>query len=160
MPADEACATLDKAHAGNETIHRASGSYETGRAEAQRLTDHEVMAASIQAQNDAGFESELAKRGGRAKDNRSERDKQKSEDFLNIARRCRSDEEDEDDTDKLKAMGFGGGAQLEQSAYAAGAASASRLLGKSPSGSASYPALTSFRPAKHALRARKAGPCY
>jgi hypothetical protein len=143
MPADEACATLDAAHPGNETAH-AGGSQAAERAATQHPADHDAWRQSIQAQNDLAYEAEVTRRGGRAQDNRSERDKQKSEDFLNIARRCRSDE-NEDDTDQLKSMGFGGGAQLEQSAYAAGAASAARLLGKSPSGSAHYPAITASR---------------
>jgi hypothetical protein len=44
-------------------------------------------------------------------------------------------------------MGFGGGAQFERGSYDAGAASAARILGKSPSGSVSYPATAAPRPA-------------
>jgi hypothetical protein len=163
MPADEACATLDKAHAGNETVHRAGG-YDDG---AQAT---ETWRREIQAQNDAGYELELAKRGGRTKDNRSDRQKQQDEEFFNIAQRANGKhDEDEDDTSNLKAMGFGGGAQFEQSAYSAGAASAARLLGKSSSAPASYPAPTAARPASAgyaresvpvATRAAPAGDAY
>ena len=101
----------------------------------------------IQAQNDAGYEAEVTRRGGRAQDNRSERDKQKHEQFFNIANRAkRRDEEDEDDTNSLKAMGFSG-SPFDRNAMDAGASAAARLLGKSPSGSAHYAATTAARPA-------------
>jgi hypothetical protein len=139
LPADEACATLDQAHAGDpEKVHHAGGSYGAGHASAERLL-HPIEAdrREKQALNDAAFE---AANFGMvvARDNRSERDKQKSEDFLNIAQRCRSDESD-DDNNSLKAMGFCA-SPFDRNAMEAGAASASRLLGKSPSAFASYPA--------------------
>jgi hypothetical protein len=147
MSPDEACAALDQAHAGDpEKVHHAGG-YEAGREAATRLL-HPIEADrhAKQALNDQAFAE--ANFGRVSVDRRSDRQKQMDEDIANIAQRAgRGDHEDEDDTDKLKALGFGGGAQLEQSAYAAGAASASRLLGKSPSGSAGYPATTAARPA-------------
>ncbi len=146
MGADEACATLDKAHQGNETVHPAASGYDAGRAAAQQLIDPESERRRIQAQNDAGYELELAKRGGRASDNRSDRDKQRDESFADLARGAlnRKDDEPEDDDDnsKLRSMGFGGGAQFEQSAYAASAATAARLLGKPSATIAPRPANT------------------
>jgi hypothetical protein len=126
MGADEACATLDKAHQGNETVHRASGSYETDVHPIERDRREK------QALNDLGYEAEVAKRGGRAQDSRTPRQRQMDDDFANIARGAsRKDDESDDDNNKLKALGFGGGAQFEQSAYSQGAAAASHLLGKS-----------------------------
>jgi hypothetical protein len=87
----------------------------------------------------------LAKRGGRVKDNRSDRQKQMDEDFARIAQRAgRRDEEDEDDNDQLRAQGFGS-SSLDTGAYNAGRAAAAHILGKSPSGPASYPATTAPR---------------
>jgi hypothetical protein len=149
MCADECLATLDRAHPGNDTAH-AGGSQAAERAAAQHAADHEANRRRIQAENDAGYEAEVTRRGGRVQDNFSERDKQKSEDFLNIARRARQDE-NEDDSSNLKAMGFGGGAQIERGSYEAGAAAASRLLGKgSPrAGNTGY-AREALRPATSA----------
>jgi hypothetical protein len=144
MSPSEAHKMLDKAADGNET-HHPSGGYEAGRASAERLL-HPIEAdrRAKQALNDAAFAE--ANFGRVFVDRRSDRQKQMDEDIANIAQRAgRGDHEDEDDTDKLKALGFGGGAQLEQSTYAAGRDAAARLLGKSPSGSASYPALTAAR---------------
>ena len=142
IPADEARRTLDAGHEGDETkVHRevATG-YEAGRAAAQQLTDYESERRRIQAQNDAGFEAELERRGGRPKDNRTDREKQRDEDFANIARKSgRKDDENSQDNDQLRSMGFGSGAQFERSAYEQGAAAASRILGK--------PATTAARPA-------------
>ncbi len=134
MSPAEAHAALDKAHAGDETkVHPEGGLYEMGAQAAEHLLHPiERDRREKQALNDMAFEAEVAKRGGRVKDNRSERQKQMDEDFANIARGAsRKDDESDDDNNKLKALGFGGGAQFEQSAYSQGAAAASRLLGKS-----------------------------
>jgi hypothetical protein len=137
MSPSEAHAMLDKAADGNETAHP-SGGYEAGRAAAEHLL-HPIEAdrRAKQALNDRAFE---AANFGMvvARDNRSDRDKQKSEDFLNIAQRCRSDESD-DDNNSLKAMGFGA-SPFDRNAMEAGATSASRLLGRSPPTLAPRPA--------------------
>jgi hypothetical protein len=139
MPADEACATLDAAHAGEpEKVHHAGGSYEAGHTSAEHLL-HPIEAdrREKQALNDRAFEA--ANFGMvAARDNRSDRDKQKSEDFLNIAQRCRSDESD-DDNNSLKAMGFGA-SPFDRNAMEAGATSAARLLGRSSPITAARPA--------------------
>jgi hypothetical protein len=132
LSADEACATLDNAHAGEpEKVHHAGGLYEMGAQAAEHLL-HPIEAdrRAKQAINDQAFMD--ANFGSTSVDRRSDREKQQAEDFLRIARRANDDDEPEDDDDnnKLKAMGFGGGGQFEQSAYAAGAATAARLLGK------------------------------
>jgi hypothetical protein len=137
MSPAEARAALDQSLAGDpEKVHHAGGSYEAGRASAEALLHpSEIRRRELQAINDAGFEAELAKRGGRVKDNRSDRQKQMDEDFARIAQRAgRRDQEDDDDSSDLKAMGFGS-SSLDTGAYNAGREAASRILGR-PSASA------------------------
>jgi hypothetical protein len=149
MSVAEAYAALDQAHAGDPEKVHPSGGYEAGRASAEHLV-HPIEAdrREKQALNDQAFAE--ANFGRVSIDRRTPRERQQADEFANIARRAKQDE-NEDDSSNLKAMGFGGGAQLEQSAYAQGAASASRLLGKgSPrAGNTGY-ASEALRPATSA----------
>ncbi|MGO9769537.1 MAG: hypothetical protein ACLPSW_08295 [Roseiarcus sp.] len=82
----------------------------------------------------------MARRGGRVKDNRSDRQKQQDEEFARIAQRAgRKDQEDDDDSSDLKAMGFGS-SPLDTSAYNAGREAASRILGRPSASAPSRPA--------------------
>jgi hypothetical protein len=134
----ECHAALDQSLAGDpEKVHpeAATGLYESGRAAAQRLTDpaySESRRREIQAESDAGFESELARRGGRPKDNRTDREKQQQDDWAAIANRAKNKDENSQDDSDLRSMGFGGGAQFERGSYDAGASAARAILGKSP----------------------------
>lgn len=138
---------LDKAHAGNETAHPSATGYEAGRLAALKLTKHEEWRREIQARNDAAFEA--ANFGVVATiDRRTPREREKDEQFGDIARNCRNrddtaspnkpgnrkahNDETDDDAD-LKAMGFGSPALMDHGLYDAGAAAARSLTGKGAS---------------------------
>jgi hypothetical protein len=115
------------------------------------LHPSEVNRRRLQKINDDAFAE--ANFGRVFVDRRSDRDKQKDEMFADIARGCRNrddtaspnkpdsrkSDESDDDAD-LKAMGFGSPALIDRGTYEAGAASASRLLGRSPPTLAPRPA--------------------
>jgi hypothetical protein len=141
----EAHAMLEKAGEGNDTAHP-SGGYEAGRASAERLL-HPIEAdrRAKQALNDQAFID--ANFGAVAVDRRTPREREKDEQFGDIARGCRNrddtaspnkpdsrkfDGEDGDDDSKLRAMGFGSPAMMDRGTYEAGVASAARILGKAP----------------------------
>jgi hypothetical protein len=158
MSPAEAHAMLDKAADGNETVHRASDPYEAGRASAEKfLHPIEADRRAKQALNDQAFAE--ANFGMVAVDRRTPREREKDEQFGDIARGCRNRDDDaspnqpgnkkSDDSDDegLRALGFGSPALMDGGLYNAGASAAARLLGKSPSASASYPAHTALRPA-------------
>jgi hypothetical protein len=143
MSVADAHAALNQAHAGDPEKVHPSGGYEAGRASAERLLHpSEVNRRRLQKINDDAFAE--ANFGMVSVDRRSDRDKEKDEQFADIARGCRNrddtaspnkpdsrkSDESDDDAD-LKAMGFGSPVLMDHGLYDAGAASASRILGKS-----------------------------
>jgi hypothetical protein len=154
MSVAEAHAALSQAHAGDETkVHPSGGLYEMGAQAAEHLLHPiERDRRAKQALNDAAFAE--ANFGSVYVDRRTPREKQRDEQFADIARGCqnrddttspnqpgnrKAENDDSDDDADLRAMGFGGGAQLDRGTYEAGAANASRLLGKSSPTTARLP---------------------
>jgi hypothetical protein len=144
MSVADAHAALNQAHAGDPEKVHLSGGYEAGRASAEHLLHpSEVNRRRLQKINDDAFAE--ANFGRVSVDRRTPREREKDEQFGDIARGCRNrddtaspnkpgnrkaqDDESDDDAD-LRAMGFGSPALMDGGLYNAGAASAARLLGR------------------------------